>query len=165
MKKLGGRPMVMGVFALLVVPAMGFASQERTNVTIEQRAQGSDVVVHGKVKEKRFEKLRNAQGDELIVTHVNLEVQESLKGAASSTVDMVIEGGTYEGMTLKVSDQPELATGEEVVAFLNKTEEGFRPNRRGLGILRFKPGTHQVANSSLDLDTIRQKTRNAQQSR
>ncbi|MFL5812954.1 MAG: hypothetical protein ACJ763_05205 [Bdellovibrionia bacterium] len=165
MRMLGGRPMVMGVFALLAVPGLGLASQERANVTIEQRAQGSDVVVHGKVKEKRFEKQRNDQGDELIVTHVNLEVQENLKGTESSSVDMVVEGGTYEGMTLKVSDQPELVMGEEVVAFLNKTEDGYRPNRRGQGILRLKPGTHQVANSSLDLDTIRQKTRKAQQSR
>lgn len=169
MRKFGGRPVsmnvVMGIFAFLAVPMIGFASQERSDVTIEQRVEGSDVVIHGKVKDKQFEKRRNEYGDELIVTHVNLEVQESLKGTPSSNVDMVVEGGTYNGMTLKVSDQPELATGEEVVAFLNKTDGGYRPNRRGFGILRFTPGTQQVRNSSLNLDMIREKARKAQQSR
>jgi hypothetical protein len=172
MRKFGGRPVIVGAYALfaltlaipLAAPTIGHADLTQKNVTIEQRVQGSDLVVHGKVKEKRFERQRNQYGDDLIVTHVNLEVKESLKGSAPSAVDMVVEGGTYNGTTLKVSDQPELGVGEEVVAFLNKTENGMRPNRRGLGILRLTPGTQQVQNSSLNLDTIREKARVAQQS-
>jgi hypothetical protein len=140
---------------------VAFAGQTAREVTIEQRAKGSDYVVHGKVRKKKAERYRSAHGDDLIVTRVSLDVQEKFKGEGASQVEMIEEGGTLDGITLRVSDQPELDVGEEVVAFLKKTDEGYRPHMRGFGILRLQDGTGQVRESSLNLDTIREKSRNA----
>lgn len=142
------------------------AGQPVTAVTIEERIQGSDLVVAGKVREIRPMHYRSPHGDDLIVSHVTLDVSEKLKGEDRASVDMIVEGGALDGVTLRVSDQPVVQRDDELVAFLNETPDGFKPHRRGLGVLRLEPGqapgSKRVMNSSLTLDMIREKARTAQ---
>ena len=98
----------------------------------------------------------NTFGDRLIVSRVLLNVEETLKGTPSnSPVWMEMEGGTLDGMTLRVSDLPELQPGERAVFFLDQGENGIStPHLRGQGILKLD-NDDVVRGSSLRLDAIR----------
>ncbi len=98
----------------------------------------------------------NAYGDRLIVSEVVLTVQETLKGRSAGTVQMDLEGGTLDGVTLRVSSLPDLKPGERAVFFLDRTLSGSHvPHLKGLGILKLD-GTDRVIDSSLQLADIRQ---------
>src|SRR3712207_3309265 len=90
------------IAALAAAPAL--AGHEGKPVTIEERAQGSDRVVVGKVSRSRAEYMRNEHGDDLIVTRHQVQVSETLKGASQDAVEVLIEGGTVGDTTLEVSD-------------------------------------------------------------
>lgn len=129
--------------------------------TIEQRAAGSQHVWLGKVRETRTERHKNSQGDELIMTRVYLDVTENLKGEPHpGNAQILIEGGSLDGLTLQVSDMPTVVVNEDLVVFLETDSLGeMKPHRRGHGILRLEKGTGKVRNSSLTLAQIRDKTR------
>src|SRR5580765_732903 len=92
---------------------------------------------------------RNEYGDTLIVSEVELQVDETLKGKAAKTVTVDVEGGTLNGVTLKVSSSPEMAVGERGVFFLDETPSGSHvPHLKGQGILKLD-NTDQVTGSSL----------------
>jgi hypothetical protein len=134
---------IAGLDASLVIP-----------VPIQDRARGAERVVVGTVTEVTAAYHRNAFGDQLIVSHARLRVDEPLKGSAAS-VTVAIEGGTVNGITLRVSDLPTIATGERAVFFLTKRPDGeFTPHLRGQGILKLDSTDH-VRGSALTLDEIR----------
>jgi len=63
----------------------------------------------------------------LIVTHVQLQVDEELKGATGeSTVWLWVLGGTApDGTTLQVEGTPRFTTGEQVLLFLEHSPHGL----------------------------------------
>jgi hypothetical protein len=132
--------------------------------TIEERADGSDTVAVVGIESVKSEKIRNHFGDELIVTRAKLRTKERMKGK-QDPADLIVEGGTVDGLTLKVSDQPVLKEGDEAVVFLNNTEDGVRPHARGQGVVFLEKGTSRVRNSSLDVARIREKVRNTLRSK
>jgi hypothetical protein len=98
---------------------------------------------------------RNEFGDQLIITHVTLQVEETLKGTPANVLTMDIEGGTLNGVTLKVSSMTTLAPGERGVFFLDQTPGGSHaPHLKGLGILKLDDN-NIVHGSSLALGDIR----------
>jgi hypothetical protein len=157
----------LAICTALTAP-LAHAERGTPNVSIEERAKGAKSVLVGKIRHSRAEHRRNEKGDELIVTHHEVAVDESLKGSskAGSSVDVVVEGGTVGDTTLVVSDLPALKEGEEVAMFLDDDGDdakgGLKPHRRGLGILRLEHptgGKAKVRNTGLTLESLRQKVR------
>lgn len=130
-------------------------------VTLEERAASAERVVVATVRSVTPEWRENRFGDRLIVSRIQLDVAETLKGAPTSAVLMEMEGGTLDGMTLQVSSLPRMSEGERGVFFLDSAERGVHtPHLRGYGILPLN--TYDVVpGSSLRLDEIRNRVRGA----
>ncbi len=94
----------------------------------------------------------------VIVSEILLEVEETLKGSPDRLVWLDLEGGTLGGITLRVSDLPEIKVGERGVFFLDRGSANFAPHLRGQGILKLDP-QNIVTGSSLRLDDIRRMAR------
>lgn len=131
------------------------AAQDFVVVPLAQRARGAERVVVGRVTSVNPVWQVNEFGDRLIVSVLHVSVDETLKGAAAPTVDVEVEGGTLGGVTLRVSDQETMTTGERAVFYLSRNARGaLVPHLRGQGLLKLDR-TDRVPNSSLTLDEIR----------
>lgn len=128
---------------------------------IPSRARGASRIVVARVLDVRAQFATNRFGDQLIVSTAVLEVDETLKGAPATTLEVEVEGGTVGDLTLKVSDLPSLEAGERGVFFLDAGRGGVNlPHDRGRGILKLTQGD-QVQNSGLTLAQLRQQIRAA----
>jgi len=126
--------------------------------TIPERARGAERVVVATVANTTARYERNRFGDELIVTYAQLAVEEAIKGSQGPAV-LAIEGGTVNGMTMRVSDLPAMSTGERAVFFLTPRPDGsYTPHLRGQGVLKIDRA-NRVQGSSLTVDEIRRLTR------
>jgi hypothetical protein len=144
--------------ALLLGSSALFASGQRP-VTVPERITGAERVVVAKAARVQANWQQNAYGDMLIVSEILLEVEETLKGSPDRLVWLDLEGGTLGGITLRVSDLPEIRAGERAVFFLDRTDSAnFAPHLRGQGILKLDP-QNVVTGSSLRLDDIRRMAR------
>lgn len=84
-----------------------------------------------------------------------MTIEETLKGPTASTIDVEIEGGTIDGLTLHVSDQVPLAPGERAVLYLGRTPRGtFVPHLRGQSLLKLD-ASNRVEGSALTVADIR----------
>ena len=123
--------------------------------TLDERVAGAETIVVATAREVTAEWRENEHGDRLIVSRVLLDVEETMKGAADPTVWMEMEGGTIDGLTLKVSSLPLVVGGERAVFFLDRGPGTMRvPHLKGQGIL-FLDDRNFVRGSSLRLDEIR----------
>ena len=105
------------VFAVcLIVPNL-FASSDGQPVDLTGRAKAAERIVVANVSDVHTSMTRNQHGDQLIVSHVILDVTETLKGAKSNVLSVDVEGGTIGDLTLRVSDMPEIQKGERAVFF------------------------------------------------
>ena len=145
----------MVVFAgALAVAAPSVDAQVGRPQTIQERARGAARVVVATVAETSARRERNEFGDELIITHARLSVDEAVKGPAGPAT-IALEGGTVDGITMRVSDLPSLKKGERAVFFLAPGRGGeFQPHLRGQGILKLDKDD-RVPDSSLTLAEIR----------
>lgn len=134
---------------------VGAASTGRI-ATLDERIAGAQRVVVASARSVDASWRENTYGDRVIVSRVLLNVEETLKGSATSNaIWMDLEGGTLDGFTLRVSDLPDVRTGERAVFFLDQGENGIAtPHLRGQGILKLDPD-NVVTGSSLRLDVIR----------
>ena len=97
---------------------------------------------------------RTDRGDMLIMSHVDMAVEEALKGQGSSTVPMEIEGGTLNGVTMEASDLPLMRPGLRAVVMLKRNPRGeMVPHYRGAGVLELEQD--HVKDSDLWLDDVR----------
>jgi len=144
--------------ALLLCSTALFASGGRP-ATVPERIQGAERVVVATAARVQANWQQNVHGDMVIVSEILLEVEETLKGSPDRLVWLDLEGGTLGGITLRVSDLPEVAVGERGVFFLDRTDSAnFAPHLRGQGILKLN-SQNVVAGSSLRLDDIRRMAR------
>ncbi len=124
-------------------------------VPLAERARGAERVVVGRVAGVTPVWRVNDFGDRLIVSILHVTVDETLKGAPQSSVDVEVEGGTIDGVTLRVSDQESMSAGDRGVFYLRRSARGtLVPHLRGQGVLRLDR-SDRVPNSSLTLDEIR----------
>lgn len=131
----------------------------RRQVDIPERLRGADRAIVAKVVEKTARYERNEYGDELIVSHLVVSVEETLKGQPAQVLSFAMEGGTIGDLTLEVSDLPVLHPGERAVLMLGRDRGGRHvPHMRGLGILKLN-NDNTVGRSSLTLDMIREMAR------
>ena len=156
------------LLCLLAIPAvMPLAADSSANVDLPTRARGAALVVVGAVERVRAEYQLNEFGDRLIVSVAEVRVREVLKGTGSAgdalTID--VEGGTVDGITLRVSDMPAMAPGEQAVLFVNKNRQGHNvPHLRGHGILKFDTNG-RVLGTGLTIDDVRRAVAAGKQAR
>ena len=107
------------LFAVLMlsIAAIGFATEAL--VSLDTVIHGSDRIVRGRVVSLNCRRGTNDFGDDLIYTDISIETHETLMGDRSNLL-LTIEGGTVNGITLKVSDVPEFHPGDEVLVFTKK---------------------------------------------
>lgn len=77
----------------------------------------AEQVVVGRVKTTTAEAARSPFGDQLIVTRVQVAVEETLKGSPASILETVVEGGTLDGITMGVSETRVPKVNERVMVF------------------------------------------------
>ena len=148
---------------LLVVLALvgwaGSAQAQGPPSDIANRAKGAGRVVVARVAAVRAQFETNQFGDQLIVSHAVLEVQETLKGAPAGTLNVAVEGGTVGDLTLRVSDLPSIAEGDRAMFFLDATGADHTPHGRGRGIVKID--AHDRAEDGASLDDLRKQVREA----
>ena len=152
---------LVAVACLTMAPVAPFAAGTEP-VPIAERAKGAERVVLARVTAVEATRETNEFGDSLIVSHVQLQVEESLKGNHESSVTVDVLGGTVGDLTLEVSSLPRMTKGERAVFFLTRNPRSgrYEPHLRGQGILKLDE-SDKVRGSSLDLPTIREITRGA----
>lgn len=127
----------------------------RKDEDLKNRIRGAERAVVARVMRVDPYVKKNQFGDVLIMSHVQMAVEETLKGTQASTVPMEVEGGTMNGLTLNVSDMPSLKPGDRAVVMLTRGRSGENlPYQRGAGVLELDAQDH-VKNSDLWLDDVR----------
>lgn len=150
--------LVVGALSLTASPSSGEA---RRPVEIPERFRGAEQAVVGRVLKVEPTWRRFENGDELIVSRVQLAVEESLKGARVQTVTVDVEGGQIGDLILKVSDLPAMGVGERAVVLLQRDRSGRNvPHLRGQGIMKLDR-SNMVAGTHVTLDDIRAMAREA----
>jgi hypothetical protein len=149
-------PRISGPFVLLLALAATVpAAAQEIAVPLAERARGADRVVVGRVESIDPVWRVNEHGDRLIVSVLHVVPTEILKGQPDSIVEVDVEGGTIDGLTLRVSDLPEFQGGERAVFYLRRAASGrLVPHLRGQGLLKLDD-TNRVRGSSLTLDALR----------
>jgi hypothetical protein len=141
--------------SIAVLIASSAQAQSSAPLPLVDRARGAERVVVGRVTAVTPTWRVNDFGDRLIVSVMQVTVDETLKGPAQGTIDVEVEGGTIGGLTLRVSDEEPMAAGERGVFYLARSRRGtLVPHLRGHGMLRLDP-SNRVPNSSLTLDEVR----------
>ena len=144
-----------------VIVGMAFLSSVAAaqNATLEYRVSGAENVVVATARSVTASWRENEHGDRIIVSRVQLDVNETLKGARASAVWVDVDGGTLDGYTLRVSGLHMPEVGERGVFLLDPAEAGVHtPHLRGLGILPLGDDD-VVRGSNVHLSEIRTRVR------
>ena len=111
------RPVVRTLLLAVLLVGVPAAATTQLRVDLSGLAVGADTVVHGVVRrvESRW------SGDKMrILTDVEIQVTESLKGQPGSTVLVTQPGGRMGDIGQVVHGLASFTPGEEVVVFLQK---------------------------------------------
>jgi hypothetical protein len=131
------------VLLLLCPPA---SATTMLRVDLPELTQSADAIVHGTVR--RLESRWSGDGRK-IVTDVEIEVTETLKGQAGGTVLVTQPGGRMGDIGQKVSGLASFTPGEEVVLFLERRgPQAFRVAGMAQGkyqVRRSADGTRMLA--------------------
>jgi hypothetical protein len=130
------------------------------NVPIPDRAKGAERVVVATVVDVVSGFALSDFGDQLIISHAQLKVEESLKGTGPDTFVLDVEGGTVGNLSLRVSDMQSINTGERAVFFVTRNAAGRHvPHLRNQGVLKLD-SANMVRGTTVSLADV---TRQVQQ--
>jgi len=147
------------VFLFCIGLAASALAQDAIVVPLAERARGAERVVLGRVTTVDPAWRTNEFGDRLIVSVVNVAVDETLRGPAQPTVTVEVEGGTIGDLTLHVSDLEPVAVGDRAVFYLARNARGVLvPHLRGQGLLKLDR-SDRVRGSTVTLAEIRRTAR------
>jgi hypothetical protein len=141
---------------LVAGAALVNAGSPKTSQQVELRSRinGAERAFVGRVTRVSPYMKKTDRGDVLIVSHVNMTVEEPWEGQGAATVPVEIEGGTLNGVTMEVSDMPQMKAGLRAVVMLKRNNRGeMVPHQRGAGVLELEQ--EHVKNSDLWLDDVR----------
>jgi len=148
------RRSMFGLIAVTLWAMPAFAAGGR-QVDMSERVKGAQRIVVAKAVKVTPEWRTNDFGDKLIVSQVTLEVEETVKGAATNQMSDEVEGGTLDGLTLSVSSQTPLRAGDRAVFMLDmKPTGGHVPHLKGQGVLKLD-SNNNIVGSALRLDDVR----------
>lgn len=143
----------VGVY--LVTGILGASGEEQPPV--EELIRGSQKVVVASARSVAARWQENEHGDRIIVSRIELDVEETLKGPATQALSLDVDGGTLDGLTLRVSGLHVLEPSERAVLFLNVREgQVHRPHGEGILVL---DDQNIVKDTMLGLNEIRVKAR------
>jgi hypothetical protein len=124
--------------------------------SIPDRARGADRIVVAQVSNVTASYETNQYGDRLIVSHVDLAVEETLKGNAAHAVTLDVPGGTLGGLMLEASHEPKLDLGDRAVVFVKQNKDGRNvPYLADQGVLKLD-SNNRIKGTTLDLDAVKQ---------
>lgn len=146
---------VGSVLALLLLPVG--ASAQILPEPLSRLLREAPVVVVGTAERAEPEWRQNQHGDRLIVTRMLVHVDETLKGSAPGAFWVDIEGGTLDGVTLRVSSAPDIRPGARGVYLLQQRGQTLELSERARGFLPLDR-RNTVPGSTLALDDIRNAT-------
>jgi hypothetical protein len=90
------------------------------------------------------------------VSHVDLAVEETLKGNAAHAVTLDVPGGTLGGLILEASHEPKLDLGDRAVVFVKQNKDGRNvPYLADQGVLKLD-SNNRIKGTTLDLDAVKQ---------
>jgi len=145
------------ILGFSVVPSI--VAAQRLDLPAADRARNAEQVVVGHVSSVTPVWRDNDFGDHLIVSIVHVTVDETLKGASQSAIDVEVEGGTIGSLTLRVSDLETFVRGDRAVFYLQHNRRGgLIPHRRGLGLQKLD-AAGRVNGSSITVDQVRREVR------
>jgi hypothetical protein len=147
------------LFALCLAAVTVSASVDPP-VDLVQHAKGANKVVMGTVSDVHSAFGVNEHGDQLILSQVELRVEEMMKGTPQSTVVFTVEGGTVGNLTLEVSDMQQMERGKRAVLFLTNSSKGDVPHGRSAGVMELN-ADNRVTGTDLTVDEIRAAVRAA----
>ena len=106
----------------LVLAFCGLPLQSATleRLSLSDMAVKSTTVVRGKVLSSS-----TAFTGNLIFTHYQIQVTETMKGQAGGVIDLVVPGGVANGIRQAVSGAPEFQPGDDYVFFLWTSKAGM----------------------------------------
>jgi hypothetical protein len=140
---------------LCISVAVSAFAQDAPVVPLAERARGAERVVIGRVTAVNPVWQTNQFGDRLIVSMVNVAVDETLRGPSQPTVTVEVEGGTIGDLTLHVSDLEPVALGDRAVFYLARNGRGaLVPHLRGQGLVKLDR-SDRVRGSTVTLADIR----------
>jgi hypothetical protein len=149
------RPVACTLLAMLVTSTGVLARQDMVAVPLADRHRGAERVIVGHVAAVNPVWKENEYGDRLIISIVRVTVDETLKGQVQPAIDVEVEGGTIDGLTLRVSDLTTFVPGERAVFYLTRNPRGtVVPYLRGQGLLKLD-GADRVMGTSTTLDEVR----------
>lgn len=150
---------VYAVAGWVAVAAVSLDASHGRPMSLEERTHAADKVVIAKARTVSAGWRTNTFGDRLIVSRVVLDVEESLKGAAQPSLFVDIDGGTIDGISLRVSGVPQIRQGDRGVFFLDEAAPAvYRPHFGGDGILILN-GQDAVSGTTQRLDDVRRAVR------
>lgn len=150
-----------GALAIAISSGTVFAANADLDLKKQARAARKIVVAKATSVSPRWR--TSASGDLLIVSLVGLEIEETLKGEPGTFAWLDVEGGSLNGVTLRVSSMPEIKPGERAVFFLDETPDGSHvPHMKGKGVWKLDQKNKVVGNGA-ELDDIKRQVRDAVQ--
>jgi hypothetical protein len=128
--------------------------------TLPERAQAAEHIVSGKVTKSTSAYETNSIG-KLIYTTATITVTERLKGQASGTIEVVMVGGTVDGISMESSKaEKPLAVGEQAVVFLQNQGGKLRVVPGEGNIIRYSANGQIIGEDHDKIGTLEQlKTR------
>jgi hypothetical protein len=109
------------LFALFgILCALPLLCTTLQRLSLDDMITKSTSIVRGKVTGSY-----TAASGRVIYTHYTIQVTESYKGSAASTVDAAVPGGAANGLRQSFAGSPELQAGEEYVLFLWTSRSGL----------------------------------------
>jgi hypothetical protein len=146
---------------LTVFTTVALSAQGGPPPDIASSSKGADEVVVARVADVNSRFDTNEWGDQIIVSDVALQVEETLKGKPAATNFVTLEGGSVGDITLDVSDMPSMEKNDRAVLFLKHTPAGSHvPWGRGKGVLKLDETNH-VEGSNVTLDDVKNAVKNA----
>lgn len=98
---------------LVALLALSAGATTLEKLSVDDLVQKSTLIVRARVLESRPSVV-----GKVIYTNYSVQVLESIRGAAGSTVTVSVPGGTYNGIQQRFAGTPRLDTGSEYVLFV-----------------------------------------------
>ncbi len=115
-------PKTAGLLALIALFASVMPATVIQRMTLEELVDQAQSVVHGSVARK-WPAWDDKQ--QLIWTHYEVAVEDSLKGAPQGKMILSEPGGTVGDAVMQIAGTPDYEVGEEVVLFTASTPIGY----------------------------------------
>ena len=114
-------PVARALFVLSLLASTTAIASTVVPLSVSDMTGRSRQIFHGVCIEARADIV---DGD--IVTRFRFAVAEGLKGVPTDTLDVVLPGGTLDGIRYRITGMPNFVPGEEVVLFLTRPDSAGR---------------------------------------